>query len=190
MFCPNCGTGIDPAAKFCPNCGTTIPAQEQPVESQIISQIQSQIQSQLQPETQPALPMKWFKFLIYFALWAGGIINIFGGIGNLFSGSLFIELAIIDKAVALATIALGVFTIYTRFRLAKFYKNGPQLLTFVYAGSIIITFVSQIATMTVLGGFKGIFISIVPSIISIIINCIMIGANNVYFQKRAHLFTK
>ncbi len=186
MFCPNCGNNIDPSVKFCPGCGTAIPSQDQPVESQIISQIQSQMQS----PAQPALPMKWFNFLIYFALWAGGIINIINGAKSLFSGSLFIELFIIDKAVALATIALGVFTIYTRFRLAKFYKNGPQLLTFVYAGSIIITFASLIVTMAVLGGFKGIFLSLFPSIFSIIFNCIMIGANNVYFQKRAHLFTK
>ncbi len=174
MFCPNCGYSIDPAAKFCPNCGAAIPSTDQTD----------------QPGTEtfekPQMPMKWFKFLIYFALFAGAVINIVNGISNLFSQSLFIEEVILNKTFAIATIALGAFGIYTRFRLAGFYKNGPQMLLYLYAASVTMSFVYGIAFISVFGNAS----ALIAAIPSIIVGCIMIGVNNVYFQNRSHLFNK
>ena len=61
MNCINCGQPINDNAAFCEHCGQ--PRQE--VEQQ--------------PVIAPP-PMKWFKFLIYFSLFAGAALNLINGI--------------------------------------------------------------------------------------------------------------
>lgn len=178
MFCPNCGNNIDQSAKFCPNCGASIPVADQPLQPDIASFV-----SPSAPAA-PALPMKWFKFLIYFGLWFGGIVNIISGISNLITKSLYIETFIISKVLGIAMIVLGALGIYTRFRLAGFYKNGPQLLTLLYAGAAVISFANGIIVSRFVPA------SLVSTIASIVVSVIMIAVNNVYFNKRSHLFTK
>ena len=176
MFCPNCGSTLENGAQFCTNCGAPIP----------------QISATADPvkPAAPALPMKWFKFLTVFGLWAGGIINILIGIVNFFTGNLYMEVAILDKLYCLAAIAIGVLAIYTRFRLAGFYKNGPEMLIRIYSASAAVNFAYMMWMFALLGDAALYRYSPAGNVLCIIVSLIMVGANNVYFQKREHLFTK
>lgn len=72
-YCHSCGFPItDDSQKFCTNCGSAL------------------MDSDVSEKTaQMALPMKWYKFLIYFALLASAILSFISGLdcltGNLFS---------------------------------------------------------------------------------------------------------
>ncbi len=171
MFCPKCGHSIDSSAQFCQNCGAPVAA---PAGN---------------PFQQPQMPMKWYKFLIYFALWAGGILNIINGIMTFFQKSLYIEFAIINFVYSIALIALGAFSIYTRYRLAGFYKNGPQLLLYVYIANAALT-VAYSALAYIATPLAPIITDMVSITATVITSAVMVGLNNVYFQKRSHLFTK
>lgn len=85
MFCPNCGTQCPDDTKFCPNCGSTV-ANNQPTEN---TQQNFGQPNYTQPNnyTQPQMynvqfEMKWFKFLIYFGLFAGAVLNCLSAIDN------------------------------------------------------------------------------------------------------------
>ena len=58
MFCSNCGTKVKNGTKNCPECGSAIKIQPPYIQH----------------------TMLWHKFLIYFVLWVGAIINLTNGI--------------------------------------------------------------------------------------------------------------
>ena len=78
MFCENCGMKLSDGQKFCAQCGTPVkarpaqptyqqPTYQQPVYQQPVYQQPTYQQPVYQnQQMQPDMPMKWFKFLIYF----------------------------------------------------------------------------------------------------------------------------
>lgn len=72
MFCRNCGNSLPDGTQFCPSCGTPCDAASAASVNPV---------NPVNPVFEaPKYPMKWFKFLIYFALWFGGILNVLNGI--------------------------------------------------------------------------------------------------------------
>ncbi len=148
--------------------------------------------------------MKWFKFLIYFALWIGGIANIitgiiyFSGESDLFEGLYYVineydmtsEFESLNTFYGLAMLLLGIFTIVTRFKLAHFKASAPKMLNTVYVASVLILLICYYLTCSwlELDFFEllqeaGVWPSIITSIVMVILN-------KIYFKKRADLFIK
>ena len=103
MYCKNCGAFVQDGAPFCSNCGAQQNAaqpQQPTYQQQTYQQPPYQQQNYQQPPyqqqayyqqppyqqqayyQQPAgdprnqgMPMGWYKFLIYFALFAGAVLN-------------------------------------------------------------------------------------------------------------------
>lgn len=221
MYCSNCGNSIDDNAAFCPNCGTAVASNagapvvaepqtetyEQPQEfvnpqGYTEQPYQQPFQQPYDPYQQgffPQQPMKWFKFLIYFALWASGILNIIGGI-PLLTGSHYGEYAsqiysyydglqLVDVILGLASIGLGVLAIYARFRLAGYYKNGPQFLSILYIATAALSVFQIIAYNVVITGVSE-YINYSSVVVQIAVSAVMVGVNNTYFKKRSDMFTK
>ncbi|MBR6185404.1 MAG: hypothetical protein IKQ41_04000 [Clostridia bacterium] len=141
--------------------------------------------------------LKWHKFLVYFALWAGGILNIINGarymtgmvygsdakaVYNYFSG-----LKTLDVVMGLLCIALGVYAIIVRFQLAGFKTGAPKKLVSLYLISAAINLVYVLAASGVTGlslsdlmdgSFFG---NVIGSIAYALIN-------KNYYDKRAALF--
>ena len=89
-FCVNCGAMIEETVKFCPNCGTPVAqpqqqetAYQQPQQPPYQQPYQQPYQTYQQPVVQDkyhGFKMKWYKFLVYFLLWAGALLNGINGI--------------------------------------------------------------------------------------------------------------
>lgn len=220
MFCPNCGTNVGDAERFCPNCGAALnqntpsanpqPSYQQPTYQQPTYQQpnyqQGNYQQQpyqpvyQQPVQQYPYPMNWYKFVIYFALFASAVLNGITGIMHLTGGywsaqgveaewiyAVFSGLQVVDIFVGIASLALAAFAIVTRMQLAKFRKNGPKFLTICYVIGIVIALLYIILVSAVTGIPFGELID-ASTIISLVYSGAMLAANIVYFNKRASLF--
>ncbi len=144
------------------------------------------------------IPMKWFKFLIYFALWAGAAMNVLNGIAFLTGASygdmkelvyaFYKDSQTIGIVVGIASIALGVLDIAARFSLAKYKKAGPKLLTSVYAGAIAVNLIYVIGTIAVLPQMIVEELNYTNAISGCVMGAVMIVVDHIYFKKRSHLF--
>ena len=143
-----------------------------------------------------AIGMKWFKFIIYFALWAGALLNIVNGIrqitGNIYLSEgvspetiyeAFPNLKGADVLLGLISCALGIFQIATRFSLAHYKTYAPTMLHVSYVFVIIFDVISSIVVSSITGIET--FSTIVASLIGTII-CLVINVK--YFNNRKHLF--
>jgi hypothetical protein len=197
MYCTNCGAQLPDDAKFCTCCGTKI----------VSSQSSSQPQATVSPayQTSPTestvsgtMPMGWFKFLIYFSLWAGAVLNLYNGIATatglayasaggdadlvyLYYGN---GLKVLDIIIGISFIALAGFQIYTRFRLARFRKDGPTWLYAIYIAALVLSIIHN-AGFTMITGFNAFSTDTISNIIG---NIVMLVINYFYFKKRRHLF--
>ena len=164
----------------------------------------------VQPQTTPQtdLGMNWYKFIIYFALFAYALVLVVLAI-NLFTGGfyggyaelvyLFFDgLRIVDIVFGLACLVMAAVAIYVRQQLAHFKRDAPRLLyTFIIAingaaliyywvaSAIISSATSSLLSASSLYGSG----SMLSTVISLVGSCaIWVGVNIVYFKKRAHLF--
>lgn len=146
---------------------------------------------------QPA--MNWYKFLIYFALFAGAVVNcIFAilqmtgmvyGTESGYSVAEYVYLAFpalrfLDIFYGILLIALAAFQVFTRFQLAGFKKNAPNLVLMIYAAGIAISLL-YLAISSIICGTSTFDASSIGSIIG---SAVMIIVNKVYFDKRKDMF--
>lgn len=92
----------------------------------------------------------WHKFLIYFALWASGLMSIVNGAVIVKTGAEFMgydQLKSFGPAylfIGAAALAVGVFMIYVRFQLAKFKRGAPKKLLIAYAVTLAVNLLSMV----------------------------------------------
>ena len=173
MFCPNCGFELQGDHSYCPNCGNPV-----------------------QPkETSPAWPMGWYKFLIYFSLFASAFFNLCTAIGYM-TGLVYEEsaelvyaafpsLRTLDFLYAIALILFAAYCLYTRFRLADFKKNGPACLLAIYVISAAIPLIYALAAASVLPEMGDVVSSAAGGLLP---NVVLFLINRTYFKHRQHLF--
>lgn len=152
----------------------------------------------LESQRAEAYPMKWHKFLIYFALWAGAVLNLISGV-QMFSvglnagGMLWIgyEMSSGLRALYIVSgvllIAIGMFQIFTRSALARFSRRGPRMVVWLYA-SLVILNALEILLAWLLFGVPLNYLLTVDIWFYLIEGVLMTWANQVYYRKRAALF--
>ena len=201
MFCMKCGARMDDNAQFCSACGA---ARRSSTPAASVNPFGSQ-PSGSQSFNAPAKvsndpPMKWYKFLIYFALFAGPILNLISGF-NLITGSVydgradyvyrvFDGLDTLDTFMGLGVLALAALGLYTRFRLAGFYSNGPKLLLWTYGMDAALSLIYIIGFSSVMpeSVTNNMDLDLTSYFIGIGVAVAMIFANKAYFDKRAYMF--
>lgn len=172
-------------------------------------QYNQQYQNNIQPQgiqfnntAVPGLGMGWFYFIIYAQLFINALSNLGQGIsallGNHYDGSadlvysMLPSMKVIDTIMGIACILLAVGAIYTRFRLAKYRKNGPLMYYCVIGANVILSIIYILSVHAALSNnFYSISLSDLLSakyIYSIVISIILLIANFIYFGKRKHLF--
>ena len=141
--------------------------------------------------------LKWHKFLIYFALWAGAVLNVINGV-RILTGSAygndtdaiynaFASLQTIDILHGLLMVALGFYQIYVRFQLAGFRSGAPGKLSAMY----LITLALNILYLLIVSGVTGIKLGEFMNtnvICAFIESIVFLFINKAYYGKRSHLF--
>ena len=151
--------------------------------------------------TTKPLGMKWYKFLIYFALFAGAFVNFIYGINYISGGIYVVEtnglitadtiyklygvgLQVVDILYGLFLLALAVFGLVLRNQLAKYKPDAPHFVRIFYSISAGAPFLYSIIVALITLQSLGI-----EAMLSLIVGLIFTLWNVEYFKKRAHLFT-
>lgn len=188
MKCPFCGTYADDNAKYCPNCQVDLQDAEVPKTPGSGTEAPA-----------PELGMGWYKFLIWFALFAGALLNLVRGIqmmsGDQYDGyadqvyRVFDGLKGLDMVAGVALITLAVIAIVARFSLAAYKKNGPKLLILLYAFNAGIQIIYTLAAKSIISAATAsVSLDTSSAFSSAAFALAMAAINYSYFKKREHLF--
>ena len=214
MFCTNCGRQLANGSTYCPFCGTALAprplqtpepkAETPPVpDPDALYPRQPESFGQQPPRPVPADPqndprgMKWFKFILYFQLFANALINLVNAV-TVFAGahyqgsadtvySVFPAQHTVDIVYGILCLALAALGIYTRFRLSAFRRNGPGLYLGLIAANILVPVLYMLLSSLVTGIPLTSLLD-VNSIVSLAANIIMLVVNKIYFDRRKDLF--
>ena len=190
MYCSRCGNPLPEGSNFCTRCG--VPTAAPQVDAQDGYRPQPYVPATAPPK--PVYPMKWFKFTIYFQLFANALLNLFNGIvyltGTLYGSDAdmvyltFSGLKALDLLMGILYLGIVVLALVTRFRLAKFRRNGPMLLYIFLAVNLTLLLFYLVAASLVTG------ISMVSSsaISNAVTLVILLICDYIYFNKRKELF--
>ena len=196
FYCHKCGTPYEQLQPFCSQCGTPLQG--------ATSQEPSPVGYDSAPSElaeQGALPMKWFKFVIYFQLFANAVANGINAIvtltGSHYGGvadqvyTIIGGMQVFDVLMGIVLLGLVGLALYARSRLKNFCKNGPKMYYTVFAGNAIWSVVYILgAEILVRGSVAG--ANYQPDyssmISSVVMTVIMLACSVVYFNKRKHLF--
>ena len=194
MFCPKCGLEIPDGSKFCTRCGAALlSTQQASAQPETGSSAMNHNNQPYQPDAMK-YPMNWYKFLIYFALFASAVLNAISGIiymtGGQYEGyasmvyAFYGSLKTLDIIMGILCIAVAVFAILTRFSLAKFQVNGPRNLYVLYIVNFCLVLIYAIA----IGAITGINVFTASIVANLITSIVMVVVNYIYFNKRKELF--
>ena len=202
-YCSVCGNSInEEGQKFCENCGAALQVDTAGYEAANQNDIYGDSKSSDYAKALNKYPMKWFKFLIYFALFFGAFIELVMGLNYIMGTIYFAQtngkvsaemvyaiygtpLKIWDVAYGLIMLGAAVFSIITRFALSKYKKNGPKFLYIVYIAGAVLGLIYNIGVVLITGVDGTV---IFPSFVSMIMTGIIVFANYKYFSKRSELF--
>ena len=214
MYCRFCGTKIPDNVKFCPECGANLAPvpSAAPEESAPAAPAAPEIPTPFDPTPYDPAPysadsfasadvaaapqrgMKWFKFIIYFQLWAGRLVNLVTA-GKYFTGAyyegnaemvyrFFPALQPLDIVMGVVCLALAVYAVVVQRALAKFRAKGPMMYYLMYIVNTAVTVLSLLIASIIIG--QSVFTAEVAG--SIIGSLVMIFINIPYFNNRKHLF--
>ena len=214
MYCRFCGTKIPDNVKFCPECGANLAPvpSAAPEESAPAAPAAPEIPTPYDPTPYDPAPysadsfasadvaaapqrgMKWFKFIIYFQLWAGMLVNLVTA-GKYFTGAyyegnaemvyrFFPALQPLDIVMGVVCLALAVYAVVVQRALAKFRAKGPMMYYLMYIVNTAVTVLYLIIGSIIIG--QSAFTAEVAG--SIIGSLVMIFINIPYFNNRKHLF--
>lgn len=185
MKCPICGEMVADNTATCPNCQVNLRDVELPT-------MKTEEQNKA-----PVLGMGWYKFLIWFSLFAAALLNTASGL-KLLTGSVYGEeadqiyafydgLKGLNVVTGLGLIGMAVLAIVTRISLANYKKNGPKMIVALNLISAAIGLVYVIGVNSILSA-ANVHIDTSSDYSSLVSSLILALINYNYFKKRAHMF--
>ena len=210
MYCRFCGKQIPDHAKFCPECGADLapapPAAppENPPSPPAAPVVPVEPVRPPQGTPDPAAAtgvietpqrgMKWFKFIIYFQLWASMLVNLVTA-GKYFTGAyyegnaemvyrFFPALQPLDIVIGVICLALAVYAVVVQRALAKFRARGPMMYYLTYIVNTAVT-VFYLIIGSIIIGQSAFSAEVIGSLAG---SLVMLFVNIPYFNNRKHLF--
>lgn len=200
MFCMKCGQEIPDNASVCEHCGQPTQQAAQQPEYQPTYYTEQPSEYQTAPPAKQQMPMKWFKFLIYFALFAGPILNFINGFSMLTGAQYGADaemvyavikgLRFFDILCGVILIGLAVFGIITRFQLSGYKYHGPRMLTILYAGIAVYDLIYIVGLNIIMPDAVLAQLDFASTYGALAGSVVFIFVNHIYFKKRSHLFYK
>lgn len=220
MNCTRCNTELKFDARVCPGCGAPIleiikEAKQKEESNQPSQKEETDIKRQKEYDDNPRpsrieylqsidMPMKYYKFLIYFWLFfeailctISGFFGITGGLYNIALGmgtaakvyDEYPKLQILDISIGCLSILSAIFCIIVRQKLKQYSRQAP----FLFICSIIIISALDIVYNSICNDIIGIKQALtmdLRTLIKILFTLLWIMINRTYFSKRFHLFRK
>lgn len=188
MKCSYCSSEVQDSVTVCNQCGAAL---------------NDTVQSNSAPNDSIQnvnLPMKWYKFLIYFLMFANAILKLADGIfcligfdGGvvsevLFEGCMFTgKYRAIDIVYGIVCIVMSGVILYVRNKLAKFKKDAPRIYIFYDIISSVIYFIYNLLIMIILENAD--ISSVIGELIGTVVGeSLFVYFNVIYFKKRKHMF--
>lgn len=177
MYCMKCGANIEEGSKVCQMCG-------QPIYEQQMYQH----------------PMKWYKFVIYFQLFAGAVLSFYEGVryflglqyGDLETAALVYQrwdaMEVLDIFMGLYNVAMIAMYLVTRQKLAKFRSNAVTWYLSIWVLNLGTAIFYNILTLIITEGIISATYILGYTIGYSIGTILIIYFNRVYFKKREALF--
>jgi len=201
MFCRKCGKEVDNSQSLCPYCGAEIVGSTGvnfkfnnrdkdmvPENTGYNNNNASNNVFNIPAQNAGTYPMKWYKFLIYFFLFLTAVLNAVTGIGNFFGGFAalqYVGWGLLDSVLGIAQIALAVYAILVRNKLAGYKHDAPNFLYNMYIFSCALT-VGYNILLGLFTGFAYFDFGVVAG--NVIASVVMVILNKQYFEKRRSLF--
>ena len=197
MVCPNCGKQLPDDAKFCSECGASVSTAEP-----VAGPPDPGEETSIEPVAQAAPPMRWFKFVIWVQLFLSALSYAITGV-MMITGSFYVVggmnfadevygtldgLKAVDVVFGVAFVAIAVFALYVRQRLAGFRKGAPKLYLTLLGVGIAAQFLYAFAVSLVLRTEIADVIS-TSGLAQIIVSLLLVILNKYYFARRERLFT-
>lgn len=205
-ICEKCGASVEETERSCPFCGnifeqvnTQPPTYEPPYQTNYNQSYQAPVQNGIQDKYQ-GFPMKWYKFLVYFALWAGALLNAVSGVMQMTGKSrekadiiysLAPSLKTADIIFGILLIGIAVLGVITALKLLKLSSAGPKFLLFQYGISCVVSVASIIIQIIIIKNAPKLELesgALTAVITNIVFSTFMIAVNWIYFKKRESIF--
>ena len=146
---------------------------------------------------EPELGMKWHKFLIYVSLWLSAVNGFLNAIayyaGTVYGAeaadvyAYYTGLNVLDKGMAIFCLALGFYSVVTRFALAKFKANGPKLLAALFAINLVLN-VLYLILFSIITSIPLTGLLDASTLTTLLSNLALLIYNKWYYDARASLF--
>ena len=145
---------------------------------------------------QPQPPMNWYKFIIYFQLFACALLNTITGImyltGAHYQGkadlvyAFFAGLRAVDIIMGIIVLGMAALAIYVRQCLAHYKAGAPMKYVILLTINAVVSLLYVIIASIIIGKS-----ALTVSVISNIVGTIVVAAlSYTYFQKRKFMFTR
>ena len=199
-YCKNCGATLEEKQQFCGECGWKVEQEKtiSPFQEHIAVE-EGQIPVKHIVNT---YPLKWFKFLIYFALFFGAFYNFVMGMNYIMGTIYFTQtngqvtadmvyvtygntLKMLDIFYGIVLLVIAALGIVCRFKLAKYKKDGPKFVYLLYIAALLSSVIYTIGVAIITKASGTINLAFISGII---VQCIYLYANYKYFARRSELF--
>lgn len=218
MQCPNCGNLLAEGSRFCPYCSSILEKSAGETQNEAFSGSDETLSV---PDRQPSYGgwdpygdnrplstgsddprndprgMKWFKFIIYFQLFANAAVNGIAALttatGARYQGqadkvyAALPRLRTLDLVYILLLLGLVVLAIVARMQLARFRRRGPLLYYLLQIANIAVAVLYLLAASAV-SGVPLSQLDLSNTIVSLGLSLVMLIVNIIYFGKRKDLF--
>ena len=218
MQCPNCGNLLAEGSRFCPYCSSILEKSAGETQNEAFSGSDETLSV---PDRQPSYGgwdpygdnrplstgsddprndprgMKWFKFIIYFQLFANAAVNgisaLMTATGAQYQGqadkvyAALPRLRTLDLVYILLLLGLVVLAIVARMQLARFRRRGPLLYYLLQIANIAVAVLYLLAASAV-SGVPLSQLDLSNTIVSLGLSLVMLIVNIIYFGKRKDLF--
>ena len=181
MLCPKCGNDNHSFSKFCNACGAAL-------ENNAPAAVAAEPEA---AQAAPALPMKWYNFVVKFALYASMVINAISVVSlgiTIIKSLAYLNFFFLFDIAVLILAAISIPMAWkARKELVAFKKTGPSSLYKLYYVTIASNAINGIGLV-----LASLFYSLTPDLTNAISNLIMpvayLVCNKIYFDKRSAMF--
>ena len=157
---------------------------------ELSASLESRDSSDGEPAPDAGMPLRWHKFLVYFALWAEALLLMVEGLRMLSRNNTALglspaadALALMNAFTSLCMFGIAFLQLFACWELAHFRRNGPRLLLWANVAPLAYCLVALAALWLIVG-------EVMPGnvFIAMFAQLLLAVCNRAYYRRRAAMF--